>query len=89
MPWIKIPAATITLYGTARLLPAGETPPEILQTMFRGMAEDEKLVAGSCLIEVTPVKEFITFGVGVSLMTMREPQKARGRIPVGSAVKVA
>jgi hypothetical protein len=85
MPWIKVPAATITFCGMARLLKAGEAPPEILQAVFRGMAEDEQLVADSCLIEVTPVKEFITYGVGVSLMTMREPQKARGRVPVGNA----
>lgn len=84
MPWIKIPSATITFCGEARVLPAGETPTEILQAVFRGMAEDEELVATSCLIEVTPVKEFITYGVGVSLMQMRDPKKARGRVAVGA-----
>ena len=89
LPWIKIPAATITFCGTARVLPAVETPPEILQAVFRGMAEDEELVAKSCLIEVMPVKDFITYGVGVSLMEMRDPKKARGRVPVGKTTGLA
>jgi len=84
MPWVKIPAATITFCGTARVLAANETPPEILQAVFRGMAASEELMAKSCLIEVTPEKDFITYGVGVSLMQMRDPQLARGRAPVAS-----
>ncbi len=35
------------------------------------------------LIEVTPEKEFLTYGIGVSLLDMRDPQKARKRAPVG------
>lgn len=88
IPWIKIPSATITFCGEARVLSAEETPPEVLQAVFRGMAEDDERVATSCLIEVTPVKEFITYGVGVSLMQMRDPKKARGRVPVGAGVLV-
>ena len=84
MPWIKVPAATITFSGTARLLDPGEVPTELLQALFRGLAENEELVAESSLIEVTPEKDFVTYGVGVSLMQMRDTKKARGRVPVGS-----
>ena len=49
---------------------------------MRGLAVDEEAVASSCLIEVTPEKEFITYGVGVPLMQMRNPEQARGRAPV-------
>lgn len=87
LPWIKIPAATITFFGTARILPAHETPPDILQAVFRGLAEDEEMMANSALIEVTPEKEFITYGVGVALLQMRHPERARGRAPVGQAAK--
>ncbi len=89
LPWIKIPSATITFCGEARALSAEETPPETLQAVFRGMAEDDERVATSCLIEVTPVKEFITYGVSMSLMQMRDPKKARGRVPVGAGALVA
>ena len=82
MPWVKIPAATITFSGTARVLPAREAPPELLRALMRGLAVDEEAVAGSCLIEVTPEKEFVTYGVGVPMMRMRHPEQARGRAPV-------
>ncbi len=82
MPWIKIPAATITFSGTARVLPAQDAPPELLRAVFRQMADDTAMVARSCLIEVTPQKEFVTYGVGVPMMRMRHPEKARGRAPV-------
>lgn len=82
MPWIKIPAATITFSGLARVFPAAAAPPELLRAAFRQMADDAAAVARSCLIEVTPVKEFVTYGVGVPLMRMRNPEQARGRAPV-------
>lgn len=82
MPWIKIPQATITFCGTARVIPTAGASPEIKQAIFRGAAEDDDLVAGSCLIEVTPVGEFITYGVGIPLIKMRQPELARGRAPV-------
>lgn len=84
LPWIKIPAATITFSGTARILPTEETPLDILQVVFRGLVGNEKMMADSALIEVTPEKDFVTYGVGVSLMTMRRPEKARGRAPVAT-----
>jgi len=84
MPWIKIPAATITFSGTARIFPAKDAPSELLKAIFRDLADDEKMVADSCLIEITPVKEFVTYGIGVSLMQMRDTEQARGRAPVGS-----
>jgi hypothetical protein len=82
MPWMKIPAATITFSGVARVLPAADTAPDLLRTVFRGMADDAARVAESCLIEVTPQGEFLTYGVGVSLMQMRDPAQARGRAVV-------
>ncbi len=82
LPWIKIPAATITFSGLARVLPAAEVAPDLLNAVFRGMAEDETRVANARLIEVTPQKEFITYGVGVPLLQMRDPEKARGRTAV-------
>lgn len=81
MPWLKIPQATITFAGTARLIPATDASPEIKQAIFRGAGDE--LIADSCLIEVTPEGEFITYGVGVPLMKMREPELARGRVSVG------
>ena len=82
MPWIKIPAATITFCGTARLIDSAEASPKLLQGVYRHMADDPEFLEGTCLIEVTPEKDFITYGVGIPLKKMRDPQNARGRAAV-------
>ena len=82
MPWFKIPAATITFSGTSRVINAADTPRDLLQAVFRNMAEDQDMMADSCVIEVIPANEFITYGIGIPLMQMRFPEKARGRAPV-------
>lgn len=85
MPWIKIPAATITLSGTANLRENSEVKPQVLQKLYRDMVKDENAMAASCVIEVIPEREFLTYGVGVSLLEMRDPHKAMGRAPVTTA----
>ncbi len=82
MPWIKIPAATITFSGQARVLPANEAAEPILRAVFRDLADDAAQMSETCLIEVTPEKEFITYGIGIPLRQMRHPDQSRGRAPV-------
>ncbi len=82
MPWMKIPQATITFQGTAHVCGAGEAMPDLLQKLLGPMANDQEVIAGSCLIEIVPVGEFVTYGIGVRLIEMRDPNKARGRAPV-------
>lgn len=83
MPWMKIPPATITFHGTARLIPAAEVESDVLAALFRGMVKDAQRVAESVVIEVTPQGQFVTYGIGVSLWAMRSPEQARGRVAVG------
>lgn len=80
MPWIKVPAATITFSGTARILEKQDVGPDLLERLYR----HEEGRDGWCAIEVTPAKDFITYGVGVSLLTMRSPAKSRSRAPVAT-----
>ena len=82
MPWIKIPAATITFSGTAVVKEVDDVSPDVIQAIYRGMEVDDAFKQESVLIEVTPIKDFVTYGVGVSLMDMRTPEKARGRVAV-------
>lgn len=86
LPWIKIPAATITFSGTARVLANGEVKADVLKALYRDVVKDETAMAASCVIEVTPQGEFITYGVGIGLMQMRFPDKARGRATVASTL---
>ena len=81
-PWIKIPQATITFSGTAKVIPGDQAPKELLTAVFRHKADDTEFHERFCLIEVTPEGEFITYGIGIPLMKMRDPELARGRAPV-------
>lgn len=78
LPWIKVPATTITFSGMARVVQRDELSADLLQKLYR----HEEGRNGWCAIEVTPEKDFITYGVGVSVLDMRFPERSRGRAPV-------
>lgn len=82
LPWIEIPAATISFAGLARVREHHEVTPEVLRKLYRGVVKDEAALAAACVIEVVPQGEFLTYGVGIPLMEMRFPEKARGRAAV-------
>ena len=82
LPWIKIPAATITFSGKAAVLDVNQVEKEVKNILLRGLETDAEMLATMCVIEVQPVGDFITYGVGIPLKTMREPENARGRAPV-------
>lgn len=82
LPWIKIPPATITFQGMASLRPADSVGADLRKLLLRGLKVEGPSLADLGFIEVTPVGEFMTYGIGVPLMTMRVPEAARGRAPV-------
>ncbi len=82
MPWIKIPAATITFSGEARELDAAEITDTVKAAVFKGLVDDPSQRKPYTVIEITPHGHFITYGVGVPLLTMRDTEAARGRVPV-------
>ncbi len=81
-PWVKVPAATITVSGTARILNRNDVPPEIVKKLLRGTIETPDVQSNFAVIEVELHGNFVTYGIGVPLLTMRDTQKARGRVPV-------
>ena len=81
LPFIPIPAATITCHGDARVLDPAQAPPKAVHALFRGLEEMPE-ARKTCIIELSPKGDFVTYGVGVSLLTMRKTQAARGRAPV-------
>ncbi len=81
-PWVKIPQATITFSGTAKVSPGDEAPPGLLKAVFRHKADDKSFMKDNCLIEITPEGDFITYGIGIPLIKMSQPELARGRAPV-------
>jgi hypothetical protein len=81
-PWIKIPQATISFPGTARIIPSTDASYELNKAVFYHYADDEEFMKDNCLIEVIPEGDFITYGIGLPLIKMRHPHLARGRAPV-------
>ncbi len=81
-PWIKIPAATITSQGRAEVQAVEAVEPKILQALTHGVELEPDAAANFAVIKVKPCGEFVTYGVGVPLLTMRKPEQARGRAPV-------
>ena len=79
---IKIPAATITFSGVAKVLEPNDVDKDVLHALLRGLTEDQEQMATMCVIEIEPVGDFVTYGVGVPMMEMRDTIKARGRAPV-------
>ncbi len=82
MPFIKIPAATITFSGKARVLNAADVSDAVKKMLLRGLDPDSEEVANMAVMEIEPAGNFVTYSVGVSMMTMRHPEQARGRAPV-------
>lgn len=80
LPWVKIPPATITFQGEAEVMPFEQADAKAQQALLR----DVQIAPGvqRDMIKVTPTGEFLTYGVGVSMNTMRRPHDATGRAPV-------
>lgn len=82
VPWIPVPPATITLQGTARLAERADAPQVVQESLLKGLVIPQEYVDSLCLIVVEPQGNFLTYGIGVSLSTMRRPFDAGGRAPV-------
>ena len=78
---LPIPPATISFHGTGIVHPAGSPQARKLLKELGSLIPAERQASAS-IIEVAPEGAFVMYGLGVSLMKMRDPVAARGRIPV-------
>ena len=77
-----IPPATITFRATAQVVPVDDAPEAVRRRLLRGLSEPDLARGGTVMVRLTPHGEFLTYGVGVSLRTMLDTERARGRVPV-------
>lgn len=83
LPWVRIPDATITLQGHATLHAPAEVPAGIPQALIKGLQlGPEDPMPHLAVIRIKPHGEFLTYGIGVPMGTMRNPKAASGRAPV-------
>lgn len=75
---IPIPPATISFHATATVHPADSVEiPQALAKMMPPTRLNENRI-----IELTPKGHFVTYGLGVSLTRMRDPEAAGARVAV-------
>jgi hypothetical protein len=78
---MPIPPATITFRATATVHPAGSLDVTSVSKDLAKLIPDERRES-SVIIELVPTHRFVTYGIGVSLMDMRDPARARAWVPV-------
>lgn len=78
---LPIPPATISFQAIANVHPAGSLDIGALSEALESLLPPDRRDA-VVIIELIPAGHFLTYGVGVSLMDMREPELARAVVPV-------
>ena len=89
LPFIKVPAAAVTFSGIAEIADADAFPKEVTAKIFRGHVLSEELKRRTRIIRVTPLGEFVTFGVAMPILRMRKVEEAQGRAPCGTTLEMA
>ncbi|UOE43659.1 pyridoxamine 5'-phosphate oxidase family protein [Agromyces larvae] len=89
LPWIRIPAATITFSGAAEPTPVADLAPDVAHALLHGLEFGDEAAQGITAFAVRPRGDFVTYGVGVSAMGMRDTERARGRVASSTAPAAA
>jgi Pyridoxamine 5'-phosphate oxidase len=76
-----IPPATVSFHAAAIVRPPGAPEVRSLLEELTSLLPAERRDSAS-VIEISPEGAFLTYGLGVSLMKMRDPATARARVPV-------
>jgi len=78
---LPIPPATVSFHARAIVHPSGEIDVAALSKDLAALLPPEGR-ATTCVIELLPEGTFLTYGLGVSLMEMAHPARARAHVPV-------
>ena len=77
----SIPPATISFHGSATVYPASSPEGERVLDRLGHLLPPMRL-AGSSVVEIRPEGNFLTYGIGVTLLQMRDPARSQARVPV-------
>lgn len=78
---MPIPPATISFHATAIVHPAGSLKIASISKELESLLPRDRRDAG-VVIELIPEGEFLTYGVGVPLLDMQNPELSRATVPV-------
>lgn len=76
-----IPPATISFHARAVVHPTGRSDITSQLPELAKLVPPERL-ADCRIVEIFPEGHFLTYGIGTSLLSMRNPAAARARVPV-------
>lgn len=74
----QAPPAVITFPGVATVLEMGEIHAELREALTRGVGD----LPDTCVIRIEPTGRFVTYGIGIPMWQMRQPERSLARIPV-------
>lgn len=75
----RMPPAVITFPGTASIVGIEDVGADLRADLTKGL--DDR-IGEMCVIQIEPVGRFVTYGIGVMPMKMRNPDEALARVPV-------
>jgi len=84
LPFIKVPAATITFKGDAEILEVTDIDPTVFHRLPRGSETDPAVLEHTAIIRIVPRGEFVTYGIAMPITQMANHAAAHGRAPCGT-----
>lgn len=84
LPFIKVPAASISFKGDAEILAVEDIDPVVFARLPIGGEEDREVLDRMAVIRVIPRGRFATYGIGMSMLQMRGHEAAHGRTDCGT-----
>ncbi len=84
LPFIRVPAATVTFQGDAEILEVDDLPTDTTRRLFKSSQLDEDLVHTVRIIRVIPRGQFLTYGVGMRVTQMADHARAVARVSCGA-----
>lgn len=88
LPFIKIPAATITFRGEAQILDVDAIDRTVFERLPLGSERDPDVLDGAAIIRIVPRGEFATYGIAMPITQMRKHEQAQGRAACGTEHEV-
>jgi len=87
LPFIKIPAATITFQGEAQILDVDEVGSSVFRRLPLGNETDRNVLNNTAVIRIIPRGEFVTYGIAMPITQMRNHEQAHGRAACGTGTR--
>ena len=84
LPFIQLPAATVTFHGDAEILEVDELPAETTRRLFKTSRLADDMIHTVQVIRVVPRGDFLTYGIDMPLTQMADHERATARVPCGT-----